>query len=341
MINDLPDMQSMIPDTDIEAGKLNNVVRKDDTYVSEGAGGENLTKNTLCHANLAPNLLEVGNCDDIGKKKTEKHDTVVVESGDGVEDSIKANSKSESVSTDNQSPDVVEEANEIEGPHLDRVSNREDEIKEPELRRDNKVQGEGAGEDLMSSAVDNRGGNQFERTSIDQSKKDSMHSTLYSEHSGQSSRAVDDGHARESGPAASGTGTVSLQGESDNGSVKPQLDTTIGDVLIGSGSHTDSLEAHWGSISVLSTQSEPFSEAEKAKKSKVASQQHFDNSDEFDTPSFVTLVESGGGDQNPLCLKSGQYRLLKALEQRLCKPVGFLLILMWQMSLQEERTKRS
>ncbi|XP_039058401.1 uncharacterized protein LOC120201963 [Hibiscus syriacus] len=298
-INDVPDMQSMVPDADIEAGKLKNVVCKDDSCVSEGAGGDNLTKNTLCHANPPPNLHEVENYDDIGNKKTEKHDTNVVESGDGLEDSIKANSNSESISAYNRSTDVIEEANEIEGPHLDRVSNREDEIKEPELGRDNKVQGEGAGKDLMSSAVNNRE-NEFKRTSIDQSKLELMHSTQFFEHFGQSSVAVVDGHARESGPAASRTSTVTLQGESDNGSVKPQLDTTIGDVSVGSSSHTDSLEAHWGSISVISTQSDAFSEAEKAKKSRTTSEQCFDKSYEFDLPSFITLVESGGHDQKSI-----------------------------------------
>ncbi|KAK8556238.1 hypothetical protein V6N12_002649 [Hibiscus sabdariffa] len=309
MINDLPDVQSMVSDADIEAGKSNNGVGKDDMSVSKWAGGDNLTKNAICESvnnsspsgtNPVPNLLEVETCDDIEKKKTEKHDINVVESGDGPEDLIKENSTFASISTDNQSPDVTEEANEVEGPYLDRISEKEDDIKEPEVSRDNKVEREGAGEDLMSSAVDNsREGNAFERTSIDQSKKELMHSTSCSEHTIQSSGAVDDNHSHESGPAASGTSTLTLQGEPGIGSVKPQLDTTIGDVSIGSSSHTDSLEAHWGSISVLSTQSEAFSEAERGKKSKVASEQHLDKSDEFDPPSFMTLVEPGpgGGDQ--------------------------------------------
>ncbi|TYJ14835.1 hypothetical protein E1A91_A10G144700v1 [Gossypium mustelinum] len=308
MINDLPEGKPLVVDADIEAGKLNNVVGEDvicipddnlgriddQTYVKTSSF-ESMNNSSPSHTNPASNLLEVDNSDDIGEKKTEKHDINVVESGDGIEDLIKANSTSESISTGNQSPDVIEEVNETKGPHLDMVSDREDE--ELELSMDYKIR-EGASEDLMSFAVDNNGGgNGSERTSIDQSKKELMHSLSYSNPTSQNSGAVDDNHTRESGLDAFGTSTVILQGEADIGPIKPQPDTTIGDVSIGSSSHTDSLEAHWGSISVLSTQSDAFSEAEKTKKSKAVSKQHFDTSDEFEPPSFMTLVEPGGSNE--------------------------------------------
>ncbi|KAG4126089.1 hypothetical protein ERO13_D10G136100v2 [Gossypium hirsutum] len=275
MINDLPEGKPLVVDADIEAGKLNNVVGEDvicipndnlgriddQTYV-KNSSCESMNNSSPSHTNPASNLLEVDNSDDIGEKKTKKHDISVVESG----------------------------------PHLDMVSDREDE--ELELSMDYKIQGEGAGEDLVSFAVDNNGGgNGFERTSIDQSKKELMHSLSYSNPTSQNSGAVDDNHTRESGLDAFGTSTVILQGEADNGPIKPQPDTTVGDVSIGSSSHTDSLEAHWGSISVLSTQSDAFSEAEKTKKSKAVSKQHFDTSDEFEPPSFMTLVEPGGSNE--------------------------------------------
>ncbi|TYH49820.1 hypothetical protein ES332_D10G161500v1 [Gossypium tomentosum] len=302
MINDLPEGKPLVVDADIEAGKLNNVVGEDvicipndnlgriddQTYV-KNSSCESMNNSSPSHTNPASNLLEVDNSDDIGEKKTKKHDINVVESGDEIEDLIEANSTS-------QSPDVIEEVNETKGPHLDMVSDREDE--ELKLSMDYKIQGEGAGEDLVSFAVDNNGGgNGFERTSIDQSKKELMHSLSYSNPTSQNSGAVDDNHTRESGLDAFGTSTVILQGEADNGPIKPQPDTTVGDVSIGSSSHTDSLEAHWGSISVLSTQSDAFSEAEKTKKSKAVSKQHFDTSDEFEPPSFMTLVEPGGSNE--------------------------------------------
>lgn len=261
MINDLPEGKPLVVDADIEAGKLNNVVGEDvicipddnlgriddQTYV-KNASCESMNNSSPSHTNPASNLLEADNSDDIGEKKTERHDINVVESGDGIENLIKANSTSESISTDNQSPDVIEEVNETKGPHLDTVSDREDE--ELELSRDYKIQGEGAGKDLMSFAVDNSGGgNGFERTSIDQLKKELMHSLSYSDPTSQNSGAVDDNHTRESGLDAFGTSTVILQGEADNSPVKPLPDTTVGDASVGSSSHTDSLEAHCGSIS--------------------------------------------------------------------------------------------
>ncbi|XVF37900.1 hypothetical protein REPUB_Repub20aG0051100 [Reevesia pubescens] len=343
LINVLPDAKPMVVHADIET---RNVVGTEDkgiperagTGVFDIAGGDNIrriedetyekntvtsfesTKNSpLLQTNPASNLLEVHNSDDIGTRKTEKYETNVVESGDGTEEgyvSVKTNSTSESISSHHQSALLTEEVNETEALHSDRVSSNQDDIKESKISRDSKVEGECAGEDLMASAVDNSGGNEFESTSQDQLKKDLIHSPSNAEHTGQNSGAVDDSPTRESGVDASGTSTEILQKEADNGSVKTQIDTTVGDVSIESSSLTDSLEGHWGSVSVLSTQSDnlavidtetlpstgshAISEAEEAnlKKSKVPlEERNFDKSDEFEPPSFMTLVEPGGDDQ--------------------------------------------
>ncbi|XVF84533.1 hypothetical protein PTKIN_Ptkin17bG0044500 [Pterospermum kingtungense] len=352
MINVLPDVNPVVAHADNETRKLDNEVGTDDREfperdrnevldIAEGDNirridDENYVKNTgvsceskndssLSQTSPVSNLLEVDNSDDIGTK-TEKCDITVVESGDGLEVgyfSMKTNSASESISTPHQSP-VTEEVNneyvrtlpELEGLDLTGISNSEDDIKKSEINRDNKVQGECAGEDLMTSALGDSGGNGFERTSEDELKKELMHSPSYAEPTSQTSGVVDDSHARESGVDASGISTVIMQGEADNGSVKPQLDAPLLDVSNETSSQTDSLEGHWGSVSVLSTLSDnpavidtetlpstgshEASEAEKAniKNSKVASEErHIDKSDEFEPPSFMTLVEPGGNDK--------------------------------------------
>ncbi|KAK8281303.1 hypothetical protein V6Z11_D09G232000 [Gossypium hirsutum] len=234
------------------------------------------------------------------------------------------NSASESVSLHHDSPVAAKEDNdeytralpETEGPHLNRPSNSLDDMKESEISRDIKLQGECVVKNLMTSAVSNIEGNEFEKTSQDQLKKDSIHSPSFAEPTGRISAAVDDSHTGESGVDASGTSTLSLQGEADNGSIKPQLDAPVGDVSKSS-SHNDSLDGQWGSVSVFSMQSDnpaaintenlspigshPLLEPEKAninKPSAVLGEKHFDKSDEFKPPSFMTLVEPVGSNQN-------------------------------------------
>ncbi|XVF65373.1 hypothetical protein PTKIN_Ptkin09bG0243200 [Pterospermum kingtungense] len=221
----------------------------------------------------------------------------------------------------------INPVNKSEGPHLERVSNGQDNLKESKISRDNGVQEECVNKDHIASVAENSGADEFERTSVDQLGKEDIHSPPYSEPTSQSVVAFDNNHTRESGMPACGPSTVILHGEADNGSVKPQLDTTVGDLSIESSSQTDSLEGHWGSVSVLSTQSDipavngtetlpttvshAFSEAEKAniKKSKVASEeQDFDESEEFDPPSFMTLVEPGGGEQKDAVPGGGEQK---------------------------------
>ncbi|KAL4298179.1 hypothetical protein GQ457_12G002320 [Hibiscus cannabinus] len=300
---------------DVEARKLNNVFGSDDMDTPESArtgvidlaeddnsrriDDENYAKNTLTYDSSlsrtipAPNLLEV------------------------------ENSTSDSVVPRHQSPVITMEGNneytrtipETGGPHLNTVSNSSDDIKESKISRDNKEQGVRAGEDLMASAVENNGGNELDKNSPDQSNKELIHSPSDPESTAQNSGAVNDSHTLESGVNIPGTSTVSLQGEADNSAIKPQLGAAIGDVSKPS-SQTESLDGQWGSVPVISTWSDNpavtdteslpstgsqlLSEPEKAniKKPTVApGEQRPDKSDEFEPPSFMTLVEPGGSNQ--------------------------------------------
>ncbi|XP_024440951.2 uncharacterized protein LOC18105314 isoform X2 [Populus trichocarpa] len=126
----------------------------------------------------------------------------------------------------------------------------------------------------------------------------------------QNSSPVADNQAKDFLGVASGNTPESLPDEGDNNLVTQQVVASATDFSVDSISQTDSLEGHWGSVSVLSTQSdipaildaEPLpsngsqalSEAEKAtlKKPIAASEtEHADKSDIFDPPSFMTLVE--------------------------------------------------
>ncbi|KAK8572830.1 hypothetical protein V6N13_048396 [Hibiscus sabdariffa] len=315
MINDVPDAKRMVVDADVEAGKLNNVAGEENN--SKGMGTSCEFSNSSLHPNRALDLLEVEDSDDVWTRKTQEYNINEVEGGEGPERghvineveggkgaegghvSMKTDSTSESISTRHQSVIVIEELNEPECLQSDRVSNSQDDKKESETNIYNKIHGESAIENLIASAVHNSEQNETERTSVDQLKKELIHSG-----------AVNDSRTGESG-AASHTSAVILQGEVNSGSVKPQLDTTVGDVSIYSSSRTDSLEGHWGSVSVLSIQSDnpaaidtetspstgsqALSETGKAD-IKNSKEQHFDISDEFEPPSFMTLVEGGGSD---------------------------------------------
>ncbi|XP_040933073.1 uncharacterized protein [Gossypium hirsutum] len=310
----------LVSHTDVETRKLNNVCGSDDMDVPQsGRNGAHITEDE-----------NTGRIDDENyvKKTLTLNESTNGSSLSQTNPSSNLldveNSASESFSLHHDSPVAAKEANdeytralpETEGPHLNRASNSLDDMKESEISRDIKLQGECVGKDLMTSAVNNIEGNEFEKTSQDQLKKDSIHSPSFAEPMGRISGAVDDSHTGKSGVDASGTSTLSLQGEADNGSIKPQLDAPVGDVLKSS-SHNDSLAGQWGSVSVSSMQSDnpaaintenlsptgshPLLEPEKAninKPSAVLGEKHFDKSDEFEPPSFMTLVEPGGSNQN-------------------------------------------
>ncbi|KAK8338186.1 hypothetical protein V6Z12_A09G233400 [Gossypium hirsutum] len=242
----------LVSHTDVETRKLNNVCGSDDMDVPQsGRNGAHITEDE-----------NTGRIDDENyvKKTLTLNESTNGSSLSQTNPSSNLldveNSASESFSLHHDSPVAAKEANdeytralpETEGPHLNRASNSLDDMKESEISRDIKLQGECVGKDLMTSAVNNIEGNEFEKTSQDQLKKDSIHSPSFAEPMGRISGAVDDSHTGESGVDASGTSTLSLQGEADNGSIKPQLDAPVGDVLKSS-SHNDSLAGQWGSVS--------------------------------------------------------------------------------------------
>lgn len=96
--------------------------------------------------------------------------------------------------------------------------------------------------------------------------------------------------------------------------VKPQLTSSLLDASVDAISQTDSLEGNWGSVSVLSTQSDlpavvdgeatlqaraGAEETDLKKVDAATERQHSNRSDLFEPPSFMTLVEpNGGGIQN-------------------------------------------
>ncbi|XP_022979694.1 uncharacterized protein LOC111479336 isoform X3 [Cucurbita maxima] len=111
--------------------------------------------------------------------------------------------------------------------------------------------------------------------------------------------------------------------------VEPQLTSAVLDASVDAISQTDSLEGNWGSVSVLSTLSDlpavvdgevtqqARTEAEETtlKKANAATEgQHSNNSDMFEAPSFMTMVEPNGGgiQQNSATREQPNYALLQA-----------------------------
>ncbi|XP_015575602.2 uncharacterized protein LOC8270577 isoform X1 [Ricinus communis] len=133
----------------------------------------------------------------------------------------------------------------------------------------------------------------------------------------QNYETVGDNPARDFVGAASENQSEPFPDDGENKFSTQQLGASVTDLSVDSGSQTDSLEGHWGSVSVLSTQSdmptvvdtEPMAsngskasaEAERTdlKKTKpfLEGQQQSDKSDIFEPPSFMTLVEPRDGDK--------------------------------------------
>ncbi|KAM5569692.1 hypothetical protein ABKV19_016948 [Rosa sericea] len=144
----------------------------------------------------------------------------------------------------------------------------------------------------------------FQKSLEDHGKKEPGFSALDTESSVRSFIASEDSSSQEVHAVASGI-TQSLLEEGDNNLVRQQPSSTAIDV--DSNSQTDSLEANWGSFSVPSMQSDAVIDAETVphthsqsslegnsdlKKSKV----ECENKSVMLAPSFMTLVEPGGGD---------------------------------------------
>ncbi|XP_037497154.1 uncharacterized protein LOC105639104 isoform X3 [Jatropha curcas] len=153
----------------------------------------------------------------------------------------------------------------------------------------------------------------FHKSSEEDMKKEPQLSPLDASSSIQNCSTVGYNLARDIVGGPSQNRSESSLDERENKFVAQQLGASAADFSVDSGSQTDSLEGHWGSVSVLSTQSDmpatvnaeplasngskPTVEAEEAdlKKPKaLPERQHSDKSDIFEPPSFMTLVEPKG-----------------------------------------------
>ncbi|KAG6750015.1 hypothetical protein NC652_033560 [Populus alba x Populus x berolinensis] len=183
--------------------------------------------------------------------------------------------------------------------------------KEPESNGMANQQVERAGE--VSAAAESDSGGDAEvlwKSSEDKMVREPLVSPSEPSSSLQNSSPVADNQARDFLGVASGNTPESLPDEGDNNLVAQQVVASATDFSVDSISQTDSLEGHWGSVSVLSTQSdipaildaEPLPsngsqalpEAEKATLKKpiaTSETEHADTSNIFDPPSFMTLVE--------------------------------------------------
>lgn len=269
-------------------------------------------------ANLATNLHKSDDAGDHEKGKIEKCDGMAVESMEETSEGkllLESKTVSETDESLHEAPVVAKDIRDLSLTKLSEtkltdvsgVSDTQDVPKQLEVNDSDKAQGE-------YDAKHGRNIDLVERTSVDHATKAPLLSPSDTESSMQGSVAVDDNYAVEQGIGHSGI-NQSLQGENgDNNFVKHQFDASAVDVSVDSLSQTDSLEGNWGSISVLSTQSDipsvvdaenlsstdnlASAEAKKlnSKKLEAATEgQHSEKSDVFEAPSFMTLVEPGSG----------------------------------------------
>lgn len=123
---------------------------------------------------------------------------------------------------------------------------------------------------------------------------------------------VDNSHAGDVLKSATGVISSVSQNEGDDKLIKQNDTVSAVDTPISSSSRADSLDANWGSMSVLSTQSEstavPDTETTDTRrleklehdlqKATSGAECHPDKSDVYEPPSFMTLVESGESSAN-------------------------------------------
>ncbi|KAA8527881.1 hypothetical protein F0562_035250 [Nyssa sinensis] len=153
-----------------------------------------------------------------------------------------------------------------------------------------------------------------QRSSEDFNLKDQEPLPVESEFTIKKSANVEDSHSRDGDRAVSGVSSEPLREEGNENLTSRRVSVSAVDISVDACSRTESLEGNRGSVSVLSNQSDVVAavdaealpsthsqaaeQSEKAnlEKPKNASEQHHsDGSDVFEAPSFMTLVESGGG----------------------------------------------
>ncbi|XP_050236949.1 uncharacterized protein LOC126686763 [Mercurialis annua] len=155
----------------------------------------------------------------------------------------------------------------------------------------------------------------LQKSSEEHAKEEPQHSSADATSSIQNCPHVGDNHA--SGIASENQSQLFPE-DGENTTVTQQLGLSTTDLSVDSSSQTDSLEGHWGSVSVLSTQSDmpaivdaellatnglkaSAAEAEitdsKKQQAFPEGQQQSDKSDMVEAPSFMTLVEPRDGDK--------------------------------------------
>ncbi|KAM1385287.1 hypothetical protein ACFX15_031013 [Malus domestica] len=261
-------------------------------------------ENTSCLSKLQVNSTDILNGDDSGdhdKGETEKSVVSGNKSrGGSIEENLLVKPKLNLDSSSNSSR-----------ADLNVVSDTKKSVMESEIDCNEKVQLEVGGstaagsdhgpnvESSQKSLMD-CGMKEVGLSSLDTESSVPNLSSLATESSVPSFTAAEDNCSRE-------LLGVSLQEESDK-LVEQQTSSSALDV-VDSNSQTDSLEGNWGSVSVYSIQSEAQAvidaeavpptdpQASLEGKAKLASErQYSDKSDTFEAPSFMTLVEPGGVD---------------------------------------------
>lgn len=268
-------------------------------------------ENTSCLSELQVNPTDIHNGDDSGdhdKGETEKSAISGNKSrGGSIEENLLAKPKLNVDSSSNSSR-----------ADLNVVSDTKKSVMESEIDCNDKVQLEVGGstaagsehgpnvESSQKSLMD-CGTKEVGLSSLDTESSVPNLSSLATESSVPSFTVAEDNCSGELLGVSSGLTSQSLQEESDK-LVEQQTNSSALDV-VDSNSQTDSLEGNWGSVSVYSIQSEaqavldaeavPLTDPQASleKKAKLASErQYSDKSDTFEAPSFMTLVEPGGVD---------------------------------------------
>ncbi|KAL5781956.1 hypothetical protein ACOSP7_006985 [Xanthoceras sorbifolium] len=311
--NDAGNYKKAISETnDVAGNDENKSVEEENNAKNRTTVSKSATYRPEILANLTTNLHESDDAGDHEKGKIETSAVVGVERGEvPVDEKLLLKTKPASeYATSLQKLEVVADdvmdmtamkLPETKFGNLDTVSGTQDGAEQLEISGIDKAQEKRVAKHDIGAEL-----------SEDHATKVTPVSTFGTEASKQSFDAVDDNHTGEFGRGDTIT-NLSLQGESiGNHFVKHQLGASPVDVSVDSFSQTDSLEGNWGSISVLSTQSDaPVVDAEtlpstdylaSAEKNKshmkaegATEGQHSSKSDIFEAPSFMTLVEPGGG----------------------------------------------
>ncbi|KAJ7957278.1 Zinc finger, C2H [Quillaja saponaria] len=299
----------------------------DDTHKGTIDENDNEIRMTIPQSTSSPSQVEVeqsvyfsGNDDD-GEQERGKIEKSNITEFQSSEDHRQKNILlTESASNVLEFPSVSEEVMDeplkkiqsTECTHLDQLSVNQEGIKEAEINN-NKVQLECAinvstGADLQKSG---------DVTSLEALEdclgEGPLLSPLDIESSDQSCPAITDNRVRASGALVSGASALSAEDQHDKNLVKQKFGPSGIDASVDYCSRSDSLEGNWGSVSVLSLQSDapavtdagilPLTDSQT---STETDKSHFDNkpnvasegrqpekAEMFEPPSFMTLVEPG------------------------------------------------